>query len=348
MSTESQKLEDIVVEDIVKLLNNNSIYSNNITPDNKSPIISQIKVNNDQHENIICNIAAIERNPLDKDEIIKVINIVHPKIQISNNAIDVINQILYSFNTQLNYLNDDNSIKEFINLKLNGELGKHAYHEFIKHNKDRTYIVEYLLAEILELVGNRVYDISQNGKINKIKVLDILTTIFNDQELYNSFKTKIPIFPYYKSDAKYILPKNRINTKQYLNYQDFRTDRTFKESLINLLSLIAKYYEDPKNKSNSLGVIQQVFVGKKSPYNKSSMYDLQEKIAQTIINNSIIINNDKNKTLTFENLIWTVELLKRGPVSSNGETLPNDLFENIIKYGFENFNNRSQAIPIDN
>ena len=118
----------------------------------------------------------------------KILKEVHPDISIIQPAITHLKQITKPIMMNL-YLISDNrdEITVFAKQWLPGELSKHALSEYIKYKEDKIKIIEYLLAEILELAGNYARDL----KNIRITPGMISTAIENDEEL-----KRVPGFNY--------------------------------------------------------------------------------------------------------------------------------------------------------
>jgi hypothetical protein len=138
-----------------------------------------------------------------KSAIKKILKQVHPDTLISSFSIIFLEKILY------NLLTHSDNLEELLD-NLPGELRKHAKSEIAKGllNKSRIVsleyckknleniigndqdelikiisVLEYLLAEILELSGNCARD----SELTKIDIFHIIMCIRNDEELYNLF-----------------------------------------------------------------------------------------------------------------------------------------------------------------
>ena len=118
---------------------------------------------------------------LSRKKICEILKQVHPDTGIEKEATIWLHVILEeSFNMSSQELLDS----------LPGELGKHAVKEFTKLPKAES-IIDYLLAEILELSGNCARDHERA----RISPFHLWMAIENDEELLQVFKSYTPILP---------------------------------------------------------------------------------------------------------------------------------------------------------
>ena len=134
--------------------------------------------------------------------------------------------------------------------------------------------MEYLLAEILELAGNRARD---RRKVT-IGEYDILATIYNDEELKEFLGNYLPLFPYNATTTfrALLIPKSSIT---YIG----RTSEEFKGGLRQVLICLVNYYGQ---KVDNVGLM-----------------NFQTTIANAIIQRARQLNTG---TLTFNNLLYAI------------------------------------------
>ena len=176
---------------------------------------------------------------------------VHPDMQIDPEALAQMQSIVNSLITSSQNLN----LEQWINAQFVGELIRHARSEAQGANPSKSTVaafpnlspqkataIEYILAEILELAGKhrREEDIEREGEEPELIILsDILSAIYEDEELFLSLKNYIPIFPFgfAKRYKKFKIPKDNID------YVGDASDK-YKERLRDVLVALINYYAD--------------------------------------------------------------------------------------------------------
>lgn len=112
---------------------------------------------------------------------------VHPDTKISSKAVQLIVELIQPLISKFAYATP----QEFSSTVLPGELAKHAMKEYTKTGT-KEGVIEYLIAEILELSGNAARD---NRSVT-ISQWHVYITLQNDQEFLQLFKDQIKPFPY--------------------------------------------------------------------------------------------------------------------------------------------------------
>jgi hypothetical protein len=171
---------------------------------------------------------------------------VHPDTQIDAEARDKVKSIIENLANKKQNL----TVDQWINNTLIGELATHATSESRTGNPDNTTVaafpnftrnevavLEYILAEVLELAGNHARDRdrdSENYQESTIDIYDLYSAINNDEELRIVFKNDIPPFPLGFAER---YTKFKIQT-----FSDESTE--YHKGLLDVLTALVNYYAD--------------------------------------------------------------------------------------------------------
>ena len=196
---------------------------------------------------------------------------VHPDTQIDANGLTRLRTIAEAIATSQQNV----GIDQWVQL-LPGELQLHAISEAnkVQPSNKHAQVLEYLIAEILDLAGNRARD---RRKVT-ITEYDILAAISYDEELREFLRNYLPLFPYRVTSnfQNLVIPKNGIT---YLG----RTSEEFKSGLYNVLICLVNYY------------------GQK--VDNLSLMNFQTTVSDAIIRRARELNIG---TLTFNNLLYAI------------------------------------------
>lgn len=230
---------------------------------------------------------------------------VHPDTEIDADALAQVRTILESIIASKQNMNLEQWISTFP-----GELANHARSEANKAKpSDSTRIIfpnftpqeaaaiEYILAEILELAGNKARDRSReedeafgryaqtsrdyrNREPDVITLYDVLSAIYNDEELMVMLKNYIKLFPFgfAKRYSKFQISKSILEDE--LSFSDQMSEE-YKLGLLDVLTALVNYYAD------------------NFPLN--ALWDYQLKVA-----NLIVPSVNPNRTLNTKDLINAV------------------------------------------
>jgi hypothetical protein len=181
--------------------------------------------------------------PLSDFGIRAILSQVHPNLQISEDAIKFLQTILMPLNDSLtNALN----VSNFIQDKFAGELGERALNVYVNNNKNLKVIMQYLIAEILRLAGNR-------SKF-AIESEDIIKTIKGDEELSSALNAYFPLFPYKRTKLYYRM--------ELLTRRDVPEDlpEYIFESLNNAMGCLVNYYGNDSTRDFVLVVANLILI----------------------------------------------------------------------------------------
>jgi hypothetical protein len=115
--------------------------------------------------------------PLSRDNLIRVLGQVHPDFSISDDCIQCVLQMVTPMNDLFAGKNKEEST-QLIQTYFTPDLGKHAKSEMIKdimrhpQTQPQYAVIEYLLAEILELAGNTSRDHAVEVEVEQSKRID--------------------------------------------------------------------------------------------------------------------------------------------------------------------------------
>lgn len=173
---------------------------------------------------------------ISNDLIKKELRLVHPDSRISKEGIYEIQKLLKKY--------DDLEVDEVLE-NLPGEIKKHAQTEYDKAEKKKPGrgkdgLMEYILAEILELSGNVARD---NRKIT-INAYHIWTSILCDEELKEMFIDMKPLIPVLFPRNSY--RKNEKVTKTHIRNMikkmDIAIDSSIPKILQYIMIILSSYY----------------------------------------------------------------------------------------------------------
>jgi hypothetical protein len=184
-------------------------------------------------------------NKLTNDEFVPLVKLVlsqvHPDTKISQESIEWCTNMFVKY-VQMPY-------DEIIEL-LPGELQKHAISEGNKKQyigRKQAGVIEYLLAEVLELAGNVVRD----SKKVIISPLHIWKGVMNDEELQQIFDIlNIPVFPIISIKSLEVHKRNskmsKVDLKRWLSYNNIGIGDTTDQFniLLNIMCEVGNNYTD--------------------------------------------------------------------------------------------------------
>lgn len=150
--------------------------------------------------------------------VLKVLGQVHPDAEINSAARGVVENFIVPVNTYFLTHPNNQDIDAYIRKYIPGELAKHSISELYKQINNPTRggltpgsaVIEYLLAEILELSGNTARDHNIRGNEYVITIYDIYTAIVADEELRRIFP--VPQFPF-RVTFRERIPANNLAAK---------------------------------------------------------------------------------------------------------------------------------------
>jgi hypothetical protein len=225
---------------------------------------------------------------LDKKLIKKVLAEVHPDNSITNETIEWLIKLFHKY---------DNMTREQVIDDMNGELIKHA-----SKNDTKDKVVEYLLAEILELAGTCTRDHHRM----KITILDIWLGILGDAELTLMFPHPsvhvIPKFDCDKYGAHKKLKKYRPSKKmlnEQLNTIMLNSDAKF--VLYNTLFQCNLYYD----KNTCIEKIKSL--GKTYDEKLNHLEQLRLIVLDLLKQKLTLLSGPANKTITFTDVNTMIE-----------------------------------------
>jgi ribosomal protein S26 len=164
-----------------------------------------------------------------------VLSMVHPSTGITTEALDFINTLTYNLYLQIPETKSIEELKEEVSkiLPKDSALARHAISEIYKEsakiearydnitvsqimNKIRITVIEYIVAEILELAGN----VSYHDKKRRINYRHVMKAIANDEELKTLFADHIIPDQYIIYNSKDCIPLSKL--KAILNAEDIK------------------------------------------------------------------------------------------------------------------------------
>ena len=158
-------------------------------------------------------------------------------------AIETIRAIYGDFAERLSHIpNRERDVDQFIQSTLGpsttSELTRHAINLYQQKPMLST-ILDYLLAEVIEMAGNRAIE----QKRNVITQEDIMTAIANDEDTYLAFKDQIPPFAYTAPPPDQIIriPRSDYPSRDQINNLARSRGLTLSRDLIDVLFRIERY-----------------------------------------------------------------------------------------------------------
>lgn len=225
---------------------------------------------------------------VNKQLIKKVLGEVHPDNSITNEAIDWLIKLFHKY---------DDMTREQVIGDMNGELIKHA-----SKNDTKEKVIEYLLAEILELAGTCARD---HRKI-KITIVHIWLGILNDVELSLIFThPSVHVIPDFgekygerKKLKKYYRPTKKM-LNEHLNHIMLNNDAKF--VLYNTLFQCNLYCD----KNTCIEKIKSL--GKTYDVHQHPLEQLRLIVLELLEQKLALLSGPNNKTITFTDVNNIIE-----------------------------------------
>lgn len=177
---------------------------------------------------------------------------IHPGYKISHQGIDLIATLLEPVIYPLMMIRGNNTefdhkiMEQAIKNAIPGQLGKHAWAEYTSTRMGRSQryepntigrVIEYLMAEILEIAGNY----ARNWDQNIIKTLDIYVSIYRDKEIFDLLYDYLPAFPFDVEGFIHEPVVNREKFNKIFDEMNIEVTVEYKEMLYNLNILLGQY-----------------------------------------------------------------------------------------------------------
>lgn len=245
---------------------------------------------------------------------------------ISNESINLIQQLLGPINEDLKSVNTPQDLSSYVNSKISEGLRRHVIAEIKRDNGNKLAVLEYLIFEIIEAAGLQYQDAytdSSDLDGTSITSYYLLNSIANDPQLRATIGDQIfASFPYLaKLKNRHIVTGDDLKK---LNYPINPSD-DFIIGLEKVLISIEIYGRSPNNKDSMLLLFRLFGV--------NNLADMLLALAQLIINSAVNIELDKapaESDIQFTTLLWVIDAMVRGPVNGNNITIPDGLLRRIF------------------
>lgn len=244
-------------------------------------------------------VGVVVPNPSSDTGIKAILKKLHPDTRISQDALTLIQMMIRPFETEFGAIIEpihDNPeencpIEEFLLERIKGELARHAISEFRRCGRVKSAVIEYLIAEEIELSGN----VSRDNRRATISERDVIVSTVNDTELLTFFRDQIPVFVHIAPPTE---PQMRgvLMGRKRLTLPDRNFTQDYKEGIHNLAIAIVNYYGKitEHDVRRDIATVARLAGRAGETMTKSPYYHIQDQILRTVMGYSMAIQPEGN------------------------------------------------------